>query len=177
MVCNAGRLNYFVSSDGFQNQSPLTPAVSGSYALGEKVAFRNTNLFHLREFPQTIRGYRSCVFLFLTSGGVLGKLSPIMISVEMLEKIKPGAMVQVQEKTGLFKGMVLARKHGTQTGATFTVRSVVGGVGVEKVYPIHSPAIVGIKVMSAPRKVKRSKLYFLRTLSKKRIRQKVGVAI
>ncbi len=106
---------------------------------------------------------------------VFGKLLPIMINKEILEKIKPGAIVSVQEKTGVFKGMVLARKHGSETGATFTVRAVVGGVGVEKVYPIHSPAIMGIKVTSTPKKVKRSKLYFLRDLSKKKIRQKVGV--
>lgn len=98
-----------------------------------------------------------------------------MISQEILAKIKPGAIISVQEKTGVFKGMVLARKHGSETGATFTVRATVGGVGVEKVYPIHSPAIVGVKISSAPKKVKRSKLYFLRDLSKKRIRQKVGV--
>jgi len=104
---------------------------------------------------------------------------------EILDTIKPGAMVVISEKikekdkerTSKFKGIVLARKHGSGINATVTVRSVVDGVGVEKVYPLHSPAISHIQIVSAPKKVKRSKLYFLRTVSKKRSRQKVGLAV
>jgi len=61
-----------------------------------------------------------------------------MIKEEILDKIKPGITVSVQEKYGNFKGVVLARKHGKEKGATFTVRATVGGVDVEKVYPLHS---------------------------------------
>ena len=93
---------------------------------------------------------------------------------EILEKIKAGAVVSVQEKTGSFKGTVIARKHGKETGATFTVRAILDGVGVEKVYPINSPNIVKVKILSSPKKVHRSKLYFLRGFSKKKIRQKIG---
>ncbi len=76
-----------------------------------------------------------------------------------------------------FEGLVIARKHGSEAGASFTVRSIVAGVGVEKVYPIHSPAIVKLEVVSAPKKVGRSKLYFVRTMSGSRIRQKLDVSL
>jgi large subunit ribosomal protein L19 len=97
-----------------------------------------------------------------------------MIQEEVLKQIKPGAMVAVQDKFGSFQGMVIARKHGKETGATFTVRTMIGGVGVEKIYPIHSPNIIKVKVLSSPKKVHRAKLYFLRKFSKKRIRKKIG---
>jgi len=95
---------------------------------------------------------------------------------EILDQIKSGAMVSIQEKNGTFEGVVLARKHGNQAGATFTVRATFDGVGVEKVYPINSPNIVKVKILSSPKKIKRSKLYFLRNLSKKKARQKLGIS-
>ncbi len=100
-----------------------------------------------------------------------------MIPEEILKQIKPGATVSVQDKFGSFKGMVIARKHGQETGATFIIRAVVGGVGVEKNYPIHSPNIIKVKILSSPKKVHRAKLYFLRKLSKKKIRQKIGTGV
>lgn len=91
-------------------------------------------------------------------------------------KIKSGATVRVHEKGGgNFQGIVIARKHGQEIGATFTVRAVLAGVGVEKVYPIHSPNIK-VDIINSPKKVHRSKLYFVRDLSKKQSRQKIGVA-
>lgn len=104
---------------------------------------------------------------------------------ELMDQIKSGAQVAVterirekdKERTSVFKGIVLARKHGSQKGATFTVRSMVGGVGVEKVYPFNSPNIASVKVISSPKKVGRSKLYYVRTVSKKKSRQKIGVAV
>lgn len=94
---------------------------------------------------------------------------------ELLQKIKAGAKVRVHEKQGFFEGLVLGRKHGSEAGAAFTVRATVAGVGVEKVYPIHSPTIQKITVLSSPKKIKKSKLYFLRDLSQKRIQQKLGI--
>jgi large subunit ribosomal protein L19 len=76
-----------------------------------------------------------------------------------------------------FAGLVLARKHGSEPGATFTVRTTLAGVGVEKVFPIHSPSIIKIEVTSSPRKVHRSKLYFVRKISAAKIRQKLDVSI
>lgn len=80
-----------------------------------------------------------------------------------------------KERISQFQGLVIARKHGSEPGASFTVRTTVAGVGVEKVYPIHSPMIAKVDVVSFPRKVHRAKLYYLRTRSKKEIRQKMGV--
>lgn len=99
-----------------------------------------------------------------------------MIQETLLNRIKPGATVQVQDKFGNFQGIVIARKHGKETGATFTIRATVAGVGVEKIYPLHSPSIVKVKILSSPKKVHRAKLYFLRRFSKRRIRQKIGGA-
>ena len=100
-----------------------------------------------------------------------------MINEETLKRIKPGAKVKVYEGKTPFAGLVIARKHGSEPGATFTVRTILAGVGVEKVYPIHSPSIVKIEVVSSPKKVHRSKLYFVRKISGSRIRQKLDVSI
>lgn len=83
-----------------------------------------------------------------------------MISKEILEKIKPGAVVRVTEivkegaktRESRFQGIVLARKHGKEIGATFTVRGDVAMIGVEKVYPINSPMIEKVEIMSSPAK-------------------------
>lgn len=107
-----------------------------------------------------------------------------MIDTEILKQIKSGAMVKVsetikegeKERISNFKGVIISRKHGKEAGATFTVRATVDGVGVEKIYPINSPAIAKVEILSAPKKVHRSKLYFLRSISKKKSRQKIGVA-
>ena len=100
-----------------------------------------------------------------------------MISEEVMKKIKPGAKVKVYEGKTPFTGLVIARKHGTEPGATFTVRTIVAGVGVEKVYPLHSPAILKVEVVSSPKKIHRSKLYFVRGVSGARIRQKLDVSL
>jgi large subunit ribosomal protein L19 len=60
-----------------------------------------------------------------------------------------------------FEGLVLARKHGTEPGATFTVRRVLSGVGVEKVFPLYSPMVDRIEVLKRSR-VRRAKLYYIR---------------
>lgn len=101
-----------------------------------------------------------------------------------MKQIKAGTTVRVRERVkegdkereSSFEGLVLARKHGSQAGATFTVRGVVAGVGVEKVYPVYSPRIAKVEILSAPKKVSRAKLYYIRNLSKKETRQKVGLA-
>ncbi len=100
-----------------------------------------------------------------------------MIQEEMLKKIRPGAKVKVYEGKTPFEGLVIARKHGSEPGATFTVRAILAGVGVERVYPVHSPAIVKVEVVSSPKKVHRSKLYFVRKISGSRIRQKLDVSL
>ena len=100
-----------------------------------------------------------------------------------MPKIKSGAVVKVYEiikekdktRKSVFGGLVIARKHGSEIGATFTVRTTIAGIGVEKIYPLHSPMIEKIDIVSSPRKVSRSKIYYIRRLSKKQIQQKVGI--
>jgi large subunit ribosomal protein L19 len=102
-----------------------------------------------------------------------------MVNEETLAKIKPGAKVKVWEgsATAPFEGLVLSRKHGSEAGATFTVRGVYAGVGVEKIYPIHTPIISKVDIVSSPKKVHRSKLYWVRKASGARIRQRLGVSL
>ena len=106
-----------------------------------------------------------------------------MVTDEILEKIKPGAKVRVwerikegdKERQSAFSGVVIARKHGKEAGATFTVRTVISEVGVEKVYPINSPMIAKVEIVSSPKKVHRSKLYYVRKLSSKGLREKLKI--
>lgn len=86
-----------------------------------------------------------------------------------ISDLKPGDTVRVWQKieekgkTRLqaFEGLVLARKHGNEAGGTFTVRKVASGVGVEKIFPVHSPMIDRVELVKRAR-VRRAKLYFIR---------------
>jgi large subunit ribosomal protein L19 len=100
-----------------------------------------------------------------------------MIDQTILEKIKPGAKVKIFEGTTPFEGLVIARKHGKEAGGTFTVRANIAGVGVEKVFPINTPGISKVTILSSPKKVHRSKLYFVRKMSGARSRKKIGVSV
>lgn len=71
-----------------------------------------------------------------------------------------------------FEGMVLARKHGTEIGATFTVRKVASGVGVERIYPLFSDNIDKIEIIRHA-KTRKSKLYYVRDKAKKDVRRKM----
>ena len=90
--------------------------------------------------------------------------------VRVYEKIKEGA----KERIGFFEGIIIARKHGSEKGATFTVRGKLGEHNLEKTYPIHSPLISKVDIISAPKKIRRSKIYYIRDLSVKRIKEKIG---
>jgi large subunit ribosomal protein L19 len=71
-----------------------------------------------------------------------------------------------------FEGLVLARKHGTEIGATFTVRKVASGVGVERIFPLFSPMIDKIEVVKHSG-ARRSKLYYVREKAVRDIRRKM----
>jgi large subunit ribosomal protein L19 len=98
--------------------------------------------------------------------------------------IRPGDTVKVWQKiqekgkTRLqaFDGLVLAVKHGKEAGGTFTVRKVASGVGVEKIFPIHSPLIDKIEVLKRA-KVRRSKLYHIREQAAKEIKRQMRNAV
>lgn len=105
-----------------------------------------------------------------------------MLDKEIIEKIKPGAKVKVYsslsgEPLPPFEGIVIARRHGKEKGATFTVRSIISGIGVEKIFPIYSPAISKVEIIYSPRKVKKAKLYWIRSASGSKIRKRLGVSI
>jgi large subunit ribosomal protein L19 len=90
-------------------------------------------------------------------------------TVKVHQKIKEGDKERIQ----IFQGVVIARKHGKGISSTITVRKVVEGVGVERIFPVHSPALEKIEVIKRA-KVRRSKLYYLRTAkgTKSRLKNK-----
>jgi len=93
--------------------------------------------------------------------------------------VKPGCLVRVyqriregkKERLQAFEGLVIARKHGSELGATITVRREAGGFGVERVYPLHSPLIEKIEIVRRS-KVRRAKLYYLRQRAGRKMRLK-----
>jgi large subunit ribosomal protein L19 len=87
-------------------------------------------------------------------------------TVKVHVKIKEGEKERIQ----VFQGVVIS-KRGGGTRATFTVRKVSYGIGVERIFPLHSPIIDKIEVMTHGR-VRRSKIYYLRKLRGKAARIK-----
>jgi len=96
-----------------------------------------------------------------------------------LPEINPGNLVRVyqkipvsafsgattnkkeEEKIQVFEGIVIARKHGKGINSTITVRRMLSGVRVERIFPLHSPTIKKIEVLEKG-KVRRAKLHYLR---------------
>jgi len=98
---------------------------------------------------------------------------------ENLPDVRPGDTVCVyqkikegdKEKIQGFEGIVIARKHGKEIGATITVRREISGIGCEKIFPLHSPTIEKIEILKRG-KVRRAKLYYLREAKGKRTKLK-----
>ena len=88
-------------------------------------------------------------------------------TVRIYQKIKEGDKERIQ----IFEGLVIARKHGKGASATITLRKIISGVGVERIFPIHSPTIEKIEVLKRG-KVRRAKLYYLRKAKGKKTRLK-----
>ncbi len=94
--------------------------------------------------------------------------------------LRPGDVVRVyvkiQEKgktrNQIFEGLVLACKHGAESGGSFTVRKVSNGIGVERVFPLYSPMIDKIEVIRRSR-VRQAKLYYVRDKVARDIRRKM----
>lgn len=78
-------------------------------------------------------------------------------TVRVHQKIKEGEKERVQ----VFEGLVIARKHGQGPTATFTVRKTTDGIGIERIFPIHSPIIAKLEILRQA-KVRRAKLYHVR---------------
>lgn len=93
-------------------------------------------------------------------------------SIKVYQKIRViGGKDKNKEKIQIFEGLVLARKHGKGINATITVRKIIAGVGVEKIFPVHSPIIDKIEIVKRG-KARRAKLYYLRTAKGKKSRLK-----
>lgn len=99
--------------------------------------------------------------------------------------IKPGSTVRVhqilkemnakgemKERIQIFEGTILGRKWGNSKGATFTIRKVSEGIGVERIFPVHSPWIAKVEVV-AEHKVRKAKLYHIKG-SNKKLKEKVA---
>ena len=90
-------------------------------------------------------------------------------TIRVYQKIVEKGKTRIQ----VFEGIVIARKHGTEAGATFTVRRVdTDGIAVEKIFPLYTPTIDRIEVVQKT-KTRRAKLYFLRDRTPKQIREKL----
>jgi large subunit ribosomal protein L19 len=87
-------------------------------------------------------------------------------TVRVHVRIQEGAKTRIQ----IFEGTCIAKKH-SGPAATFAVRKMSFGIGVERVFPLHSPNVAKIEVKSNHR-VRRAKLYYLRDLTGKRARLK-----
>src|SRR5882672_4278832 len=96
-------------------------------------------------------------------------ISPVDMEKRKTLDLRPGDTVRVHQRIEekgksriqIFEGLVLARKHGREAGATFTVRRVASGVGVEKIFPLYSPMIDKVEIVKRAR-VRRAKLYYIR---------------
>jgi len=115
------------------------------------------------------------------------KFSPVDMDARKKLEFSSGDTVRVwtkivdeKDKTKFrlqaFEGMVLARKHGTQAGATFTVRKVASGVGVERIFPLYSPMVDSIEITKKAQ-ARRSKLYYVRDKAVKDIRRKMKAQV
>ena len=108
------------------------------------------------------------------------QLTPVDIKERKELDIRAGDTARVRlkikekDKTRIqvFEGVVLAVKHGKESGGTFTVRKVMSGVGVEKIFPIYSPSIDKVEIIKRS-KVRRAKLYYIREKVAREIRRKM----
>ena len=112
------------------------------------------------------------------SAGII--VSPVNMEDRKNLGVRAGDTVRVHQKIQdkgktrlqVFEGLVLARKHGDEPGATFTVRKVVDSIGVEKIFPLYSPLIDKIEIIRRS-KVRRAKLYYIREKVAREIRRQM----
>lgn len=90
------------------------------------------------------------------------------VTIKVHQQIKEGGKTRIQ----IFEGMIIARKHGKGVNSTITVRKVSGGIGVERIFPLHLPTVGRFEVVKAS-KVRKAKLYYLRGKTARETRKKV----
>jgi large subunit ribosomal protein L19 len=89
--------------------------------------------------------------------------------IKVYQEIEENKKKRVQS----FEGLVIAKKHGNEPGATFVVRKKIAGVGIEKTFPIHSPTIKKIEIIKRAKKVTKAKLYWTRNKTDKEIQKRL----
>jgi large subunit ribosomal protein L19 len=107
-------------------------------------------------------------------------ITPVKTEERAKLGIRPGDTVRVHQKIvekgktriQTFEGLVLAVKHGTEAGATFTVRAMMSGVGVERIFPLYAPFIEKIEITRRS-SVRRAKLYFIREKVAREVRRQL----
>src|SRR3989338_1509747 len=102
-----------------------------------------------------------------------GDMVRVMQNIKEADASRKGGAEAEKTRSQAFEGMVLARKHGREPGATFTLRKVISGVGVERILPLYSPAIEKIEIRSRDSKFRRAKLCYVRELAVREIRRKM----
>ena len=90
------------------------------------------------------------------------------MTVRVWQKIQEKGKTRLQA----YEGLIIACKHGKEAGATFTVRRVASGVGMEKIFPLYSPNIDKVEILKEA-KTRRSKLYFIRDKAAREIRRRM----
>ncbi len=120
-------------------------------------------------------------------GNVISKIkfSPVDIEARAKLDFRAGDTIRVWSKikdekgkfrSQAFEGMVLARKHGTEAGGTYTVRKIASGVGVERIFPLYSPMVDKIEIVKRAN-AHRSKLYYVRTKAVKDVRKRMRSSV
>ncbi len=89
-------------------------------------------------------------------------------TIKIHYKVKEGDKERIQ----VAEGLVISRKHGNSPSGTITIRNVIDKVGVERIFPIHSPNIEKIEIVKKGR-ARKSKLYYIREKSKRESRRKI----
>lgn len=127
----------------------------------------------------------NCIFeKFVASQRIREILKLYMTEQTKTTQYKPGMVVKVhqkiketntkgeeKERIQIFEGIIIALRHGGEAGATITVRKVSDGVGVERIYPIHSPVIDHIEIVREYQ-VRRARLNYLEGDFKRRMKEK-----
>ncbi|HRH24314.1 MAG TPA: 50S ribosomal protein L19 [Candidatus Paceibacterota bacterium] len=122
-----------------------------------------------------------------------GVITPVKTEERTKLGIRPGDTVRVHQKiteqkkgkaankkdttanvyrTQVFEGLVLAVKHGSEAGGSFTVRATLSGIGVERIFPLFAPFIEKIEIVKRS-KVRRAKLYFIREKVAREVRRQL----
>lgn len=93
----------------------------------------------------------------------------VIVWNKITEEVQEGKVTKMKSRLQAFEGDVIAVKHGSEAGATFTVRREASGVGVERVFPLYSPSIDKIEIVRRS-KVRRAKLYYIRDVASKKMK-------